>query len=163
MKGHAGENPPKDVFVFVETTKDDRCKYVWDEKIEELFLKKVFERPSPTIYGHIPKTHIVSEKQLGCFVITHGIIRPGTFVSCRPVGVVRTVNDAVVVDRLIAVAIGDKENGNIKNLDTLSQSFKDDITKVLQIEGYKKIEFFDVDKAEKVVEHAIELYKRKYD
>jgi inorganic pyrophosphatase len=56
--------------------------------------------------------------------------------------------------------IEDKEFEKVKDLKDIPKYFTDDISKVLQGEGHTKIEFFDAKKAEKVVEHSIDLYNR---
>jgi len=155
----SGANPPEQLFVFIECSKDSKNIYEYDEKSEDIKLKEVFRETFPFNYGFIPKTHHDTGK-LDALILSSEPFESGSVVEVKPIGHIRLAG-IMEDDVIITVPLADKEFSDTNNISDLSDH---DVKKVsMFLETFKKLkvkEVFDVDHAKKVINISIEKYQR---
>jgi len=148
--------------VFIESIKDSRDYYRYDDVTGTFSLQRVLKQEFPGCYGFIPKTHHVDAKPLDVLVLTTGPLELGVVIKVRPIGVIRFKSE-IPDDVLIAVPLTDRNYNNIKDVTKLSK----DILKKLKefLEEFKGLDIervFDAQRAKNAVRRAIELYKKEF-
>ena len=155
----SGVNPPEQLFVFIECSKDSKNIYEYNKESEDIKLKEVFSEHFPFNYGFIPKTHHDTGK-LDAVVLSSEPFESGSVVEVKPIGNVR-LGGMPEDDIIITVPLADKEFSGTNDIKDLSDH---DVKKIsMFLETFKKTkikEVFDVEHAKKVIKIAIEKYER---
>ena len=161
MRLSPGENPPDDVFVLVESSRESRNVYRYDYKIDALFLDKVLGRHVPVCYGSIVHTHHDDGAPLDAVVLTTENIIPGTIVQARPVGFIRLEHKSVLDDVVITVPLSDPEFEDIRDIEDVPKRDIKDITEFLELlKGFKAKGSFGMQHTKKLIMRAIERHKK---
>ncbi len=166
----AGPNPPEEIFVIVEIPKGSQNKYELDEKLGLIVLDRVLHSPLhyPADYGHIPSTLCEDGDPLDALVLVTEPTFPGCLIKVRPVGIIEMEDERGVDDKILAVPIEDPRFSHVFDIKDVPEHFLKEISHFFEM--YKALEpnkwvrvkgWFGAEKAKKVIEEAIKLYKKK--
>jgi inorganic pyrophosphatase len=103
-----GKNPPEEVNVIIEVAiGGEPIKYEMDKEAGTLFVDRFLHTPMryPGNYGFIP--HTLSEDGDPCDVLVANTrpLVPGSYISVRPIGVLRMTDEAGGDEKIIAVPV----------------------------------------------------------
>ncbi|MDQ3130880.1 MAG: inorganic diphosphatase [Acidobacteriota bacterium] len=159
--------------VVIETPKDSRNKYAYDEKIGIFVLKGVLAvgHSFPFDFGYIPQTKGGDGDPLDVLVLMDEPAFAGCLVPSRLIGVIeaeQTELDGKTTrnDRLIAVASGSHNHSEIKSINDLNEKLIDEIEHFFvsynEAKGkkFKSLGRFGARKAKNSVEEAMKLWKK---
>lgn len=167
-----GEKVPQEVNAIVEIPKGSTNKYEYSSgwgafRLDRVLFEAVFY---PAEYGIIPQTWNDEDGDpLDIMVLSTFPTFPGCIIPCRPIGVVRLLDNREEDDKILAVPTGDPRFAEIKDLSDLSLHLKKEITnfwenyselqpdKKIKIEGWSGKE-----KAWKMIKEAHECYKKQF-
>jgi inorganic pyrophosphatase len=162
-----------DLNVVVDTPKNSRNKYAFDEKFGLFVLKGVLAVGHffPFDFGFIPQTLGGDGDPLDVLVLMDEPAFVGCLVPSRLIGVIeaeQTERDGRTErnDRLIAVASNSHTHADIKSINDLNQTLVDQIEHFFisynEAKGkeFKPLGRFAATKAKKIVEQGIELWKK---
>jgi len=160
--------------VIIETPKDSRNKYAFDEDLGVFVLKSVLAagHSFPFDFGFIPQTLGGDGDPLDVLVLMGEAAFPGCLVPSRLIGVIeaeQTEKDGKRTrnDRLIAVAAESHTHSDVKTIndlnDTLVEQIEHFFVSYNEAKGkeFKPLGRFGSRKAKTLVEEAIALYKSK--
>ena len=149
--------------VFLQSVKGSREHYEYDKNSEIFVLKKTLEHRFPGNFGIVPKTHHVDGEPLEVLVLTDRVLEQGTVLEVRPIGVVRLKSN-VPNDVLISIPVEDKKHDKIKNFSQLNKPLQKEIKEFLEEFKNLKVEnTFESERAQRAIEHSIELYKKEFE
>jgi inorganic pyrophosphatase len=117
--------PSETLQVIIETPRNSRNKYKFDEKTGRMKLSKVMPEGMmfPYDFGFVPGTKAEDGDPLDVLVLSDEPMFPGCEVECRLVGVIKALQKEKGKqnrnDRIIAVAAGSILYANIKTLSDL--------------------------------------------
>lgn len=149
----------KTLRVVIECEKGSTCKYEYDDDNDIMVVVRQLDKyyPYPYSYGAVPQTLAGDGDSLDAIVISDQTIRSGTVLNCRPLAIVRMVDNGEQDDKLICtpfyIAHGKIDVHKIINyLTTYKYPFQEG-TRVRAIEG--------VEAAVAAIEEARRAYLRK--
>ncbi len=147
--------------VFVKIAKGSRNKYEYDEQRQLPRLDKILGKEAPGDYGTIEGAHSVGG--LGCLILSGEAALPCSIVSAKPVGSVTVEFEDITDNEIIAVP----ENVKLSDINELSKQKVNAISDFLKylkwVETGKRVKLKSINdkqKTEKIIEQAMELYKR---
>ncbi len=165
-----GENPPEDIYVFIEVPKGSNIKCEYDFEMNVIKVDRVLHTASfyPFNYGFIPGTMEEDNDPMDCLVVSYDSFPHGVVVKAIPIGMLVTEDEHGIDRKVIAVPHPhvDPRSEDIKCLDDLSRGILDQIRHFF--EHYKELEknkwvriigFEDVAETKKAILHAIERYR----
>ena len=164
----------EEINVIIETPKGSRNKYNYDHDLGLFKLGGVLAagHSFPFDFGFIPNTLGGDGDPLDVLVLMDEPAFTGCLVNVRLVGVIEAEQtekngETTRNDRLIAVTTNSHEHKNIKSINDLSEILVDDIEHFFvsynEAKGkkFKPIGRFAGQKAKKLVDEGIKLYKKK--
>ena len=104
----AGRDVPNDVNVVIEIPMNgDPIKYELDKATGALFIDRFMSTSMhyPCNYGYIPRTLSGDGDPVDVLVVTPFPLIPGVVVRCRPVGMLKMIDEAGADEKLLAVPI----------------------------------------------------------
>ena len=122
-----GDDAPEIVNVIIEIRRGSVNKYEVDKNTNRLFLDRVNGTSSmgyPTDYGYIPDTLCKDGDPLDAMLIIDESVPEGVVVPCRPIGVLRMVDDGDDDEKLICVARDDVTKAHITQLSDLGENYQ---------------------------------------
>jgi inorganic pyrophosphatase len=167
---HYGKKAPEVVNGLIEIPQGSRAKYEIDKETGLLKLDRVVYSSFhyPINYGFIPQTLGQDHDPLDILVMCSESIQPLCLVEATVIGNMQMIDNGEKDDKIIAVATKDPTVNHITNIDELPKHF----IAVLRnyFEQYKALEnkvvliddFQDKQAAYKVIEEAVDLYKKTY-
>jgi len=151
----------------IEISKGGKNKYELDKETGMLRLDRVLYTSAhyPANYGFIPHTYADDGDPLDVLVLCQQEILPMTLVDCRPIGVMRMVDDKSRDEKIIAVPLGDPSMEEYKDIDELPMHTIDEMQHFFEV--YKALEgkvtvvrsFGSAVEAERVIERSIRAYE----
>jgi inorganic pyrophosphatase len=160
--------------VVIETPKNCRNKYAFDEDLGVFVLKGVLAagHSFPFDFGFIPQTTGGDGDPLDVLVLMDEAAFPGCLVPSRLIGVIeaeQTERDGRVErnDRLVAVAADSHTHSHVKSLNDLNDTLVDQIEHFfvsyneIKDKEFKVLGRFAARKAKSLVDEAAALYKRQ--
>jgi inorganic pyrophosphatase len=135
----------KTVNAVIEIPKGVNTKYEYDPVHECFVLTRclVSSLQYPINYGFIPQTVAEDGDALDVLVYNHDPILTGTVVKCRPLGILKFVDEGVQDDKILAVPdyspvekynnLGDIEEAHLKIYKHFFRIYKEDIGKGVQV------------------------------
>src|SRR5215203_908222 len=160
--------------VIIETPKNCRNKYAFDEKLGVFVLKGVLAagHSFPFDFGFIPQTLGGDGDPLDVLVLMDEPAFAGCLVPSRLIGVIeaeQTERDGERErnDRLIAVSSRSHTHSHVKSINDLNDALVDEIEHFFvsynEIKGkqFKSLGRFAARKAKSLVDEAIRAFKRK--
>ena len=159
---------PEEFLAIVEITKGDKTKYELDKDTGFLRLDRILSTSThyPHSYGFIPLTHCEDGDPLDVLILCSEPIVPLTIVKCRPIGVMRMIDNGKPDPKIIAIAVNDPNYNVYHSSEELPTHVLDEIKHFFDV--YKNLENMKVltgkveraDAARQEVQHCIDLYKK---
>jgi len=139
----AGRNFPDDINVIIEVPMNSPAiKYEVDKASGAIFVDRMLKTAMyyPCNYGYVPHTLCGDGDPADVLVVLPLPMLPGTVVRCRPVGVLKMVDEAGEDSKIIAVPVEDVTGmyRNVKTVDDLDEILLNQI--VHFFEHYKDLE-----------------------
>jgi inorganic pyrophosphatase len=104
----AGENLPREINVIVEIPMHGApVKYEVDKESGALFVDRFMSTPMhyPCDYGYVPQTLSADGDPVDVLVISPIALQPGVVVRCRPIGLMRMVDENGEDAKVLAVPL----------------------------------------------------------
>ena len=167
-----GKSAPGTVNGIIEIPKGSRAKYELDKETGMLKLDRVIFSAMhyPANYGFIPQTYCEDHDPLDILVLTQETLHPLCLVECKPIGVMRMLDNGEADDKIIAVAAHDISVAPyIHDIYDLREHFRRELHNFF--EDYKKLEkrktvrveeFMDRETAVEIIAKAMEDYKTAF-
>ncbi len=139
----SGISIPNDIFVIIEISYGHSLiKYEVNKKYNMMFVDRFIKAPVfyPFNYGYINKTLTYDGDPLDVMVLTNYKILIGTIIHCRPIGVLKMVDESGKDYKILAVPnynISD-EYKNIQDISDISKFYLDKI--IFFFQNYKLLE-----------------------
>jgi inorganic pyrophosphatase len=169
----AFDEETNDLNVIIDTPKNSRNKYKFDEKLGLFKLGGVLPvgHYFPFDFGYIPQTLGGDGDPVDVLVLMDEPAFVGCLIQTRLIGVIaakQTEEDGTteINDRLIAVAANSRTNTDIKSLDDLNPVLVAEIEHFFvsyneaKNKLFKPLGRFGVQKAKRIVEDAMKLFKK---
>ncbi|MBO5712170.1 MAG: inorganic diphosphatase, partial [Acholeplasmatales bacterium] len=118
----------------------------------------------PANYGFIPRTLSEDNDPLDVLVLCNEVIDPLVLVRCRPIGVVKMIDDEENDEKIIAVCDNDPNMNHINDISELSKHMFDEIRHFFkvykQLEGKETVvhEVLGVEEAKEIIQKSIDNY-----
>lgn len=161
---------PEAFTAVIEISKGHKNKYELDKETGLLRLDRVLYTSThyPANYGFIPLTYADDDDPLDVLVLCQEAILPMTLVACRPIGVMRMVDDKSRDEKIIAVPLQDPSMEEYDDIDELPAHTIDEVQHFFEV--YKTLEhkvtvvrsFGSAGEAMRLVARCIEAYKEKF-
>ena len=133
-------NLETEILVHIEIPKNSSVKYEF--KNNRLNVDRILHPPMvyPYNYGYIPKTLSGDGDPLDAMVITDNKLQPGSYLKCRPIGMLVTEDESGMDEKIICVPTNkiDPTYENIKDITQLPQHILKQIE--FFFENYKRME-----------------------
>lgn len=125
-----GDDVPETVNVVIEIQRGQHNKYELDKETGLLTLDRVtpVAMAYPADYGYVPDTLCEDGDPLDALLIIDESVVHGAVVSCRPLGVLKMVDDGEGDEKLVCVAQDDLTKKHIQSLGDLGPDF----TKIIE-------------------------------
>ncbi|WP_407724748.1 inorganic diphosphatase [Ruminococcus sp. JL13D9] len=154
-------------YAVIEISKGGKNKYEMDKETGLLKLDRVLFTSThyPANYGFIPRTYAKDGDPLDVLVLCSETIMPMTLVECKPIGVLKMIDDNKDDEKIIAVPVGDPNYSGYNDIKELPKHRFDEILHFFQV--YKMLEkgketqiksISGAEKAKEVVQLSIESY-----
>lgn len=161
---------PEEFIVCIEISKNSKMKYELDKETGRLILDRVLFTSThyPANYGFIPKTYAGDNDPLDVLVLCQSEIIPLCLVKCRPIGVIKMIDNDQVDEKVIAVPVGDPSWNSYKNIDELPEHILDEMRHFFgvykQLEGKTTsiVETRGPSEAKRIIAASIENYKKYF-
>ncbi len=165
-----GPNPPESVYVVVETPKGSKCKYEINKQFPGVHLDRVLHHSVmfPAEYGMIPKTLYLDGDPMDVILLMSQPTYPGTVVEARPIDVLEMVDQGMIDNKILAVAVNDPIYREYTKLGDLPFHLPKEISNFFEI--YKMLEhkvtevkgWLGCEEALKEIVESIELYRKEF-
>ena len=162
-----------DLNVIIDTPKDSRNKYKFDEKLGLFKLGGVLPVGAffPFDFGYIPNTRGGDGDPLDVLVLMDEPAFVGCLIPSRLIGVIAAeqteAGKTETNDRLIAVAATSRNHTDVKSLNDLNETLVDEIEHFFvsynQAKGkeFKPLGRFGAQKARKIIEDGMKVSSKK--
>jgi inorganic pyrophosphatase len=165
-----GKETPQKVNALIEISKGSSCKYEIDKATGLLKLDRVIYSSFhyPINYGFIPQTLGEDGDPLDILVLCSESIRTLCLVKATIIGNMQMIDNGEKDDKIIAVATNDPSVNHITDINDIPDHFKNVLKnyfenyKVLENKVVEIDEFQNKETAYKVLEDAIDLYKKTF-
>ncbi|HIU70087.1 MAG TPA: inorganic diphosphatase [Candidatus Enterosoma merdigallinarum] len=124
----------------VEIPKGSHCKYELDKSTGLIKLDRVLYTATyyPANYGFIPLTYAEDNDPLDVLVLCQESLVPLTLVECRPIGIIRMVDQGYIDEKIIAVCTSDPFYSSFKEMKELPDYVGNEIRHFFRV--YKSLE-----------------------
>ncbi len=161
---------PEEFLAVIEIKKGSKNKYELDKKTGALKLDRVLHTSTvyPTSYGFIPRTYADDGDPLDVMVLCSEGIEPLTLVECKPIGMIKMVDQGDNDEKIIAVASKDPFYNKFEDIKDLPGHYFDEMAHFFEV--YKQLEGKETsisgiegrDAAVKMIGQCLENYKENY-
>ena len=165
-----GDKAPEICMAFIEISRGSRAKYEIDKESGLLYLDRVLfsSVQYPVNYGFFPRTLQEDGDPLDVLVISQADITPHCLVQVRVIGLMRMIDQGVIDDKILAVAVKDSSVSHIHGVSDLAPHLEREFTHFF--ETYTMLEnkkvttepFKSREDAYKVINDAIMLYEHHF-
>ncbi|CCP88248.1 inorganic diphosphatase [Candidatus Phytoplasma solani] len=130
----------EEFIVVIEIPQGSKKKYEIDKETGMLLLDRFLTTSFryPANYGFIPLTHCDDNDPLDVLVLTQESLTPLTLVKCRPLGVIKMIDNYELDEKILAVPVADISCQNWYDLPDIPVSLLDEIKHFFQ--NYKALE-----------------------
>ncbi len=161
-----------DLHVIVDTPKDSRNKYKFDEKLGLFKLGGVLPVGAffPFDFGYVPQTLGGDGDPVDVLVLIDEPAFVGCLIPSRLIGVIAAEQTeegkTETNDRLIAVAANSRAHTDVKSLTDLNQTLVDEIEHFFisyneaKGKAFKPLGRFGAQKAKRIIEEGMKFYKK---
>ena len=161
---------PEDFICVIEISKGSKKKYELDKETGYIILDRILYTSThyPANYGFIPRTYGDDEDPLDVLLLCSEPLEPMSLVRAYPIGVIKMVDNGRNDEKIIAIPYNDPNYNNYKDIADLPMHIFEEMRHFFTV--YKNLEnkTTAVDEvtprqdAVKVIESAIENYKKKF-
>lgn len=161
----------KDEFIAcIEIPKGSKKKYELDKETGLIILDRILFTSThyPANYGFIPRTYSQDKDPLDVLVLCDESFDPLVLVRCRPIGVVKMIDENECDEKIISVCINDPSMNSYNDISDLPihlfEEIKHFFTVYKQLENKETLvtEICDSKEAENVIQQAIDAYNELY-
>ena len=161
----------KDEFIAcIEIPKWSKKKYELDKETGLIILDLILYTSThyPANYGFIPRTYSQDKDPLDVLVLCNESFDPLVLVRCRPIGVVKMIDENECDEKIISVCINDPSMNCYNDITDLPPHLFEEIkhffTVYKQLENKDTVvtEICDQKEAKHVIEQSIEAYNNLY-
>lgn len=141
-----------------------------DKETGLLYLDRVLYTSThyPANYGFIPRTYAADNDPLDVLVLCQETIVPMTLVKCRPIGVIKMLDNAQEDEKIIAIPVNDPTYNGYEDISQLPQHTFDEISHFFRV--YKSLENKETvvseilghEVAKEIIKSCIERYKEYF-
>lgn len=154
----------------IEIPKGSKKKYELDKETGLIILDRILYTSThyPANYGFIPRTYSDDKDPLDVLVLCYEAFDPLVLVRCKPIGVVKMIDDEAVDEKIIAVCVNDPSMNIYNDISELPEHLFDEIrhffTVYKELEGKKTVvtDVFGVNVAKEVIQESIDAYNQLY-
>ncbi len=161
----------KDQFLAcIEIPKGSKKKYELDKETGMIILDRILFTSThyPANYGFIPRTYSQDRDPLDVLILCDETFDPLVLVRCRPIGVVKMIDNDECDEKIISVCIDDPSMNEYYDISELPKHKFDEIKHFFQV--YKALEnkethvteICGVEEAKKIIEDALKMYDSIY-
>ena len=127
-------------FACIEISLGSKTKYELDKETGLLKLDRILYTSThyPANYGFIPKTYAGDNDPLDVLVLCQSEILPLCLVECRPIGVIKMIDNDMIDEKIIAVPINDPSWNSYENIDELPEHILEEMRHFFKV--YKQLE-----------------------
>ncbi len=159
-------------YAVIEISKGGKNKYEMDKETGMLKLDRVLFTSThyPANYGFIPRTYADDKDPLDVLVLCSETIQPMTLVECKPIGVLKMIDNDNGDEKIIAVPINDPNYNSYNDVKDLPMHRFQEIKHFFEV--YKMLEEESTEtsvteingskKAKEVIKKAIESYIKDF-
>jgi len=129
-----------DFVACIEISKGCKKKYELDKETGLIYLDRVLYTSThyPANYGFIPRTFAGDRDPIDVLVLCQEVIDPLVLVRCKPIGVIKMVDNDDVDEKVIAVPMFDPSYNCYSNISELPSHIFEEITHFFSV--YKQLE-----------------------
>ena len=161
----------KDQFVAcIEIPKGSKKKYELDKETGLIILDRILYTSThyPANYGFIPRTYSQDKDPLDVLVLCDEPFDPLVLVRCKPIGVVKMIDEEAADEKIISVCVNDPSMSGYNDICELPPHILDEIKHFFIV--YKQLEnkttfvteIDGVDEAKRVIQASIDAYNDLY-
>lgn len=161
----------KDQFVAcIEIPKGSKKKYELDKETGLIILDRILYTSThyPANYGFIPRTYSQDKDPLDALVLCDEPFDPLVLVRCKPIGVVKMIDEEAADEKIISVCVNDPSMSGYNDISELPPHILDEIKHFFIV--YKQLEnkttfvteIDGVDEAKRVIQASIDAYNDLY-
>lgn len=131
---------PEKFLSLIEISKGSKNKYELDKETGRLILDRVLFTSThyPQNYGFIPRTYAKDYDPLDVLVLSSEDIIPMTFVRCKPIGMLKMIDNNLPDEKIIAVCVDDPFYGPYNDICEIPNHIMDEIKHFFSV--YKTLE-----------------------
>lgn len=167
----SGDNPPDIVNAVIEVISGSRDKYEYNIEWETFVLDRILHSSVvfPVEYGFIPQTWYNDNDPLDIMVLSEEPLEVGCIVKVRTIGALILEDEEGEDPKILSVITNDPRFDEIKDISDVYPHTLKEIQEFF--ETYKRLEpkkwvkfktWENAEEAKKIINDAIELYKKKY-
>lgn len=156
--------------VCIEISKGSKKKYELDKETGLIILDRILYTSThyPTNYGFIPLTYADDNDPLDVLVLCQEQIEPMSLVKCRPLGVVKMIDNGDIDEKIIAVVEHDPFMANYTCIEDLPAHMLEEMKHFFRV--YKQLEGKEtyiekvegLDSAKAIINNCLKEYKTKF-
>ena len=161
----------KDQFLAcIEIPKGSKKKYELDKETCLIILDRILYTSThyPANYGFIPRTYSQDKDPLDVLVLCDEPFDPLVLVRCKPIGVVKMIDEEAADEKIISVCVNDPSMSGYNDISELPPHILDEIKHFFIV--YKQLEnkttfvteIDGVDEAKRVIQASIDAYNDLY-
>lgn len=161
---------PEGFFALVEIPKGSKNKYELDKETGMLMLDRVLHTSThyPADYGFIPRTYADDGDPLDVLILCSEEIHPMTLVHCKPIGVIKMIDNGAADEKIIAVPFDDPTYSSFGDIFELPQHIYNEMMHFFSV--YKSLEHKTTavdevcgeEEAKRIIAYTIEQYNKKF-
>ena len=156
-----------DFIVCIEISKGSKKKYELDKETGMIIIDRILYTSThyPANYGFIPRTYCGDRDPLDVLVLCQETIDPLVLVRCKPIGVIKMIDNDDVDEKIIAVPVNDPSYNCYTNLKELPLHIFEEISHFFTV--YKQLEgkptsvreILGPEEAIKIIQDSIDEYE----
>ena len=129
-----------DFIVCIEIPKGSKKKYELDKETGLIILDRILFTSThyPANYGFIPRTYAGDRDPIDVLVLCQETLDPLVLVRCKPIGVIKMIDNDDVDEKVIAVPVSDPSYNGYNNISELPQHIFEEISHFFTV--YKQLE-----------------------
>ncbi len=162
---------PEKFLAYIEISKGMKNKYELDKETGMLFLDRILYTSThyPANYGFIPHTYCGDHDPLDVLVICSEAILPMTILNCKPIGVLKMLDQGDEDEKILAVPCNDPDYSIYNDISELPLHMQDEIRHFFSVyktlEGKETIvkEVYGRNDAKEAIKRAIKLYEDTFE
>ena len=155
-----------DFIACIEIPKGSKKKYELDKETGLIILDRILFTSThyPANYGFIPRTYAGDRDPIDVLVLCQETLDPLVLVRCKPIGVIKMIDNDDVDEKVIAVPVNDPSYNGYNNISELPQHIFDEIshffTVYKQLEGKPTsvLEILGPEQAVRIIQESIDCY-----